>query len=138
MHPSTAATRLKKMLLFDMAKRLGIDDCYRCREKIESIDNLSVEHKIPWLDSENPVGLFFDLKNIAFSHLRCNNLAGRNRLSPTIELICEECGNKFSRFVRRHKKTLKKINKSFCSGVCRSKYIAKQASRKRGKFKKEI
>ena len=39
---------------------------------------LSIEHKIPWLDSDNPKELFFNLeKNIAFSHLSCNISAAR-------------------------------------------------------------
>lgn len=45
-------------------------------EKIQR-NNLSIEHKIPWLNSENPQGLFFDLQNIAFSHLSCNVGAAR-------------------------------------------------------------
>src|SRR4030042_1675120 len=69
----TASGRLKKMLLFEFAKRLGLDTCHRCSKKIETVDELSVEHKEPWLDSDDPVKKFFDLNNIAFSHLTCNS-----------------------------------------------------------------
>lgn len=41
-------------------------------KKIETVKELSIEQKTPWLDSENPVSVFFDLNNIAFSHLKCN------------------------------------------------------------------
>lgn len=72
MHPSTAANRLRKTVLFSLIKVMGLNNCWHCGEEIENIDNLSIEHKVPWLDSEDPVGLFFDLNNIAFSHLECN------------------------------------------------------------------
>ncbi len=68
----TASNKLRKVLLFSLVQQVGLDNCYRCREKIENIDTLSIEHKVPWLDSEDPVGTFFDLGNIAFSHLSCN------------------------------------------------------------------
>lgn len=67
-----ADSRLKKMILFDLVKKLDLDICYRCNNKIENIGNLSIEHKIPWMYSVNPIELFFDLKNISFSHLKCN------------------------------------------------------------------
>ena len=74
---STAANRLKKQIMFAYVKRCGDDECFRCGEKIESESELSVEHKIPWLDSDDPKGLFFDFDNIAFSHLICNTKASR-------------------------------------------------------------
>lgn len=77
MNPSTASNRLKKMLLFEFAKQLDKDVCHQCCKKIEKIEEFSVEHKEPWLDSEDPQGLYFDLDNIAFSHLHCNVKASR-------------------------------------------------------------
>ncbi len=68
----TAANRLRKMILFSLVQKLGLDTCYRCKEPIMSIDDLSIEHIEPWLDSEDPIDLFFDLSNIAFSHMKCN------------------------------------------------------------------
>jgi len=38
---------------------------------------LSIEHITPYLDSDDPKKLFFDLNNIAFSHLKCNSGAAR-------------------------------------------------------------
>lgn len=68
----TANSKLKKSLMFYLVKKLNLDFCYRCGCKIENLREFSVEHKKAWLDSEDPKKLFFDLENIAFSHLRCN------------------------------------------------------------------
>lgn len=78
MNFSTAQNRLRKDLLFSLVQRLGDDICYRCGEKIVSKEELSIEHKVDWLDSEHPSKLFFDLDNITFSHLSCNTRASRN------------------------------------------------------------
>lgn len=66
----TASARLRKIVLFDLLCRLNEDHCYRCQGQIESVDDLSIEHKEPWLRKDNK--LFWDLDNIAFSHLSCN------------------------------------------------------------------
>lgn len=67
-----ASNRLRKMILFSLVCRLRLNTCYQCGKEIISIDDLSVEHKEPWLQADNPVKSFFDLNNIAFSHLGCN------------------------------------------------------------------
>ena len=77
--PSTASNRLKKNLLFEFAKRLDMHWCYQCAAEIKDSDNFSIEHKTPWLHSEDPKGLFFDIDNIAFSHKSCNYSAARKR-----------------------------------------------------------
>jgi hypothetical protein len=77
MSPGNAAHKLRKMLLFRMIQMTGTDSCFQCGEKIENVDDFSIDHKVPWLDSDNPVGLFFDLNNIAFSHINCNRGAAR-------------------------------------------------------------
>lgn len=66
----TAAQRLRKMLLFKFVQELKLDTCFKCGTVIESIDDLSIEHKTPWFNRD--AELFWDLDNIAFSHLRCN------------------------------------------------------------------
>ena len=71
MNPSTAQHRLSKDILWSLIQKTEQCSCYRCGKQMTR-DNFSIEHKIPWLDSEDPVGLFFDLENIAFSHLKCN------------------------------------------------------------------
>ena len=79
MDPGTASHRLKKSILFSFAKKLGYNWCYQCATEIEDIDKFTVEHKVAWLDSDDPVGYFFDLDNIAFSHASCNYGASRGK-----------------------------------------------------------
>ncbi len=68
----TAAGRLRKMVMFELIRRLGENRCYRCGELIESADELSIDHKKPWLEDHS---LFWDLNNVAFSHFLCNSIA---------------------------------------------------------------
>ncbi len=77
MNFSTASNKLRKRLLFALVQDAGLDRCFRCDKRIEREQDLSIEHKEPWLDSEDPVGKFFDLENITFSHLSCNSGAAR-------------------------------------------------------------
>lgn len=74
----TATQRLRKQVMFRLIQKCGMDSCHQCGEKINSVEDLSVEHKIPWLNSNDPTGLFFDVNNIAFSHLSCNIASARN------------------------------------------------------------
>ena len=89
----TANGKLRKNIMFDMMARLGEDVCFQCGKRIESVDDLSIEHKVAWLDN-NP-DLFWSLDNIAFSHLSCNSLA-RRRNGPPEQPICR-CGNQKGR-----------------------------------------
>lgn len=66
----TANGRLRKMIMFKYVKLAGDDVCFKCGKQIDTIDELSIEHKLPWL-SRDP-SRFWDLDNIAFSHLMCN------------------------------------------------------------------
>lgn len=74
----TASAKLRKSILFHLLKKSGKNICYQCGKEIRSEEELSIEHKIPWLDSSNPKELFFSLDNIAFSHLKCNIGAARH------------------------------------------------------------
>lgn len=85
MNPSTASHRLVKDVLWKLIVQTEQDVCCKCGE-VMSRENFSVEHIVPWLDSEDPVGLFFDLDNISFSHLRCN--VGARRKEPA------KCGSR--------------------------------------------
>lgn len=68
----TAANRLRKMVLFSLVVRLKENFCYRCGGEILTEADLSIEHKDAWLQADDPVQSFFDLNNVAFSHLSCN------------------------------------------------------------------
>lgn len=79
MNYSTASNRLVKDLLFNFIVKANENICYRCGEPM-SRDTFSIEHKTPWLDSEDPLYLYFSLDNIAYSHLSCNVKAARKEL----------------------------------------------------------
>ncbi|HXQ38298.1 MAG TPA: hypothetical protein VN843_30130 [Anaerolineales bacterium] len=91
----TATNRLRKNILFHLLKKHGENYCFRCCESIERVDDLSIEHKQPWegISAE----LFWDLNNIAFSHLCCNtphrhNGGGHNRKdAPAGMAWCSVC-----------------------------------------------
>ena len=70
MDKGTAMHRLKKTIMFELVKKAGMDRCYRCRLLITNVSELSVEHMKSWLWKD--VKLFWDINNIAFSHLACN------------------------------------------------------------------
>ncbi len=72
----TAGWKLRKIILFDLLKRHNENVCFRCNEPIDNIDELSIDHKVDWLNAPNAKELFWDINNIAFSHLRCNAGAG--------------------------------------------------------------
>ncbi len=72
-----ASARLRKALLFAMAAALGRLACYRCGRQIESIEEFSIDHAEPWQAADDPKAAFFDLENVAFSHLACNSGAAR-------------------------------------------------------------
>jgi hypothetical protein len=71
---STACTKLRKIILFNLLIKYHENICFRCNKIIENIEDLSIEHKESWINSTNPKEKFYDLKNIAFSHLHCNHL----------------------------------------------------------------
>jgi len=76
MNFGTAHRRLLKQLLFRSLQQSNTDSCFKCEQKIESVDDLSIEHIKPWEGIS--VELFWDLNNITFSHVKCN----RNHRNP--------------------------------------------------------
>lgn len=76
MNASTASGRLVKDTLYRLIVSSGNNSCFRCGKEMTR-ETFSIEHKIPWLHSENPQELFFDQGNITFSHIRCNISSAR-------------------------------------------------------------
>ena len=66
----TACHKLRKSILFHLLVKLKENVCFKCGSIIDKIDELSIEHKLPWEGRD--AKLFWDLENIAFSHLHCN------------------------------------------------------------------
>jgi HNH endonuclease len=101
----TATSRLRKMLLFKFAKKLGEDVCFKCKLKIEDINEFSIEHKQPWLHVSKE--LFWDLDNIAFSHLKCNLPDRWYHKSPHFKASCPRIERPAGmNWCNRHKKFL--------------------------------
>lgn len=75
----TACNRLRKSLLFRCVQELGKDCCFRCKGKIEKIEEFTIEHKKSWILSPEPLFAFFHPENIAFSHSYCNYSCTTNR-----------------------------------------------------------
>jgi hypothetical protein len=113
----TAVHKLRKSILYKFVQILELDICYRCGEKITEIDNFSIEHKIPWQNSDTPRELFYDLDNIAFSHLDCNTKArraktGRNTVHGTTTAYrygcrCDDCKKVSAVYRQKHRSKLK-------------------------------
>ncbi|WP_285374251.1 hypothetical protein [Pseudomonas sp. lyk4-TYG-107] len=97
MDPGTASNRLVKDVLFKLLSELK-HRCHHCGLEMSRKD-FSIEHKVPWLDSDDPVTLFFDLDNVAFSHIGCNVGARRQtkkamcgtRSKYTTGCRCDSC-----------------------------------------------
>lgn len=70
MSHSTATNRLRKNILFHLLKKHSENICFKCSKVIDKVEHLSVEHKKPW--ESISAELFWDLENIAFSHMFCN------------------------------------------------------------------
>jgi hypothetical protein len=78
MHKSSAQRKLSKILLFEYVKKAGENICWQCGVEIIEFDEFSIEHKESWSCAEDSKKAYFDVKNIAFSHLTCNVQKIRN------------------------------------------------------------
>ena len=101
----TANGQLRKMLLWHFAKKLEMTICHQCGKAIETIDNFSIEHTEPWMSAEDPVGVFFDVEKIAFSHTFCNSSAAvrPNKLYTSKPEKAEARRAECARYYIRHK-----------------------------------
>lgn len=88
---STANSKLRKAILFKFVRMLNVDWCYRCGAKIENIDELSIEHKVAWQSADDPIKSFYDLDNIAFSHIKCNSGAAKKYIPPLAPCGMRSC-----------------------------------------------
>jgi len=68
---STASRRLTRKVLFRLAELTNMLNCFRCGGAITE-ETFSIDHKVDWMGSLTPVKTFFDLDQIAFSHISCN------------------------------------------------------------------
>ena len=103
---STAQHKLRKSILFSLVQKLELDNCYRCTLKIDTVDELSIEHVESWQLSDKPVELFYDLKNIAFSHLSCNSSAAYRK--KTYSSLGERKKAGWDRYYKKNKDSILK------------------------------
>lgn len=101
MNPSTASHRLVKDILWKFIATSDMDRCFQCGGKMTR-ENFSIEHMEAWLDSEDPVSLYFDLNNISFSHHACN--VGASRVSNAMDLSPEAVESRRLKAIETSKK----------------------------------
>lgn len=87
---STAQSALRKQIIYHLAEKLGMLNCYRCSEHIE-LNRFSIEHKDSWMGASDPLATFFDMENIAFSHLSPCNVGAANRTGDRLGARREFC-----------------------------------------------
>lgn len=78
MSMGAANNKLKKKILYFLASELNRINCIRCGELLNE-DDFTIDHKKPWRLKDSR--LFWDVKNIGFSHQSCNNSHTTRRLS---------------------------------------------------------
>jgi hypothetical protein len=100
---------LHKMMFFELAKRLELDSCFRCGKKIETLREFSLDHKLKWLDVS--AELFWDLANIAFSHLACNISDGSKNFTEAKSAALQKGRSKLPRYAANAPEGL-----AWCSG----------------------
>ena len=77
--------KLKRVILFKIARECGSDKCYKCSYPIVRPEDITIEHKISWRQGdtkEKCQELFWATDNIAFSHRWCNTpdtITGTNK-----------------------------------------------------------
>ena len=86
----TACYKLRKLLLFHLAQKLGEDVCFRCGEVIVNVEEFTIDHKEAW--RSKGAEFFWDLNNIAFSHSHCNIPASMVRREIVNGMLwCSKC-----------------------------------------------
>ena len=132
--PSTARNLLKRNIIYYLAQKTGMDICFRCGNRIEQPQDISIEHKTPWLDAD--ITLFWDMDNIAFSHRKCNKPnrnnggSGRKRLRIDGKIWCPQCQEYLSvDNFRRNKNNIDGLQ-SYCKD-CTQKYINEWRAKRR-------
>jgi len=128
-----ASAILRKAILFKFLKETNKNICYRCNKKITKIETLSIDHKKHWLDSKDPIKTFFNLNNIAFSHISCNCKASRHKnkiIYPKGKKWCWSCKS-FKKLVKFPKGATGNRNRACteCSSLKRQEYRKRTGKR---------
>lgn len=105
--------QLDRLILFHYIKKYKENFCYRCKREIKSINDFSIEHKIIWVDSDNPKELFWSMDNIAFSHRKCNSLSRRKWRFNGDKHWTTKISDEDVKKIRSSKLSLSKLAKKF-------------------------
>lgn len=70
MSMSKARARLQRVIILEMAKKLGYDICHKCNFKIEKVEDMCIDHRVSHIELEKPE-LFWDMDNIKLAHDWC-------------------------------------------------------------------
>ena len=73
----TAQHQLRKCVLFGLVSETFGTKCFRCSKEMTK-DDFTLDHKIAWRNSAKARKLFWDVENVAWSHLVCNTQASRS------------------------------------------------------------
>ena len=77
------------MIMYSLARKLSMLDCYRCKKEIDDISDFTIDHKKGWVNVSP--ALFWDMNNIAFSHATCNFNAGKTIPCPSLNHYRNGC-----------------------------------------------
>ena len=116
MNASTASGRLTRDILFKLVSDAG-HLCYQCGKKMTR-ESFSIEHKVAWLDTDNPVFNYFDLNNISFSHKSCNYKAARKVTKKYHTHDAKKAGH-----AKNQRVTWSKLTKEKQKTIRREKYL---------------
>jgi len=92
MNHGKASAILLRNILFNFVQKENIK-CFHCNNDMTRED-FTIEHIIPWLDSDTPTELFFNLDNITFAHSKCNYSIRRIYNKKTLEEKREQWANR--------------------------------------------
>jgi len=122
----TANGRLRKSIIFWLAGLSNMLSCYRCNKNIDSIEEMSIEHKIPWEGSENAYDNFFNISNIGFSHFKCNMAAKGSHINNCkaghLYDLIDKNGHRCCSICNRERSAATK-RRNYCPDKRRKKYL---------------
>ena len=100
----TAHHQLRVRIMFWLAGRCGLLDCFRCGDPISSEADMSIDHKKPWVGDNTD--LYWDMGNIAFAHKACNYSAHRAGYPPNHGIEFRKSGPAGTAWCGGHKRYL--------------------------------
>lgn len=108
MNPSTARNRLLKDIVGKLLSEQNAS-CFRCGKPLNG--DWTIDHIENWLHSDDPVSMYFDLENVAFSHHACNSGAHRKNgtRQPHKQKLKKEAARKRKVYCpqKRHRRYIK-------------------------------